>query len=111
MRVIQVGMGRTRDAWMGPAPDSDESRHVGFVEVVPEVPQAKLAQRGLQGVRVFGTLDEPLLSIEADAVLNVTPAHFHRDVSIMALKTVFRTTESSQQGRPVIIGAATSQAR
>ena len=67
-------------------PGSPVVEYAGFVEVNAKIAAAQTAKYGLDGGKIFRTLDEALAAVEADGVINVTPPQFHREVSLTALE-------------------------
>ncbi len=86
MKVVQVGIGGMGNVWMQTVHDSAEVEHAGFVEVNDAVIDAQVAKYGVDRSLVFRTLDEALAAVQTDAVIDVTPPQFHREVSIRALE-------------------------
>ena len=86
MKVIQVGIGGMGNVWLQTVLESKRVEFAGFVEINDAVIDAQVAKHGLERNRVFPTLDAALAAVETDAIINVTPPQFHRDVSIRALE-------------------------
>lgn len=85
IKVIQVGIGGMGGAWLGAVARSPVVEFAGFVEVNSEIADAQTAAFGLDRGMVFGSLPEALAAVKADAVINVTPPQFHREISFIAL--------------------------
>lgn len=85
MNVIQVGIGGMGNAWLRAVQASPDVAYAGFVEVNEVVAAEQVAKYGLDGSKVFASLDEALGSVQADGVINVTPPQFHRQVSLVAM--------------------------
>jgi len=86
MKVIQVGIGGMGNVWLQTVLESKRVEFAGFVEVNDAVIDAQVAKHGLDRNLVFPTLDAALAAVQTDALINVTPPQFHRDVSIRALE-------------------------
>ena len=86
MRVIQVGIGGMGNAWLGAVQASDVVDFAAFVEINAAIAQQQAAAYALDRSRIFTTLPEALAQVEADALINVTPPQFHREICIAALR-------------------------
>ena len=86
MKVIQVGIGGMGNAWLRAVQASPDVTYSGFVEINERVIDEQVERNGLDRSLIFPSLDIALQSVPADAVINVTPPQFHRDVSILALE-------------------------
>jgi predicted dehydrogenase len=86
MKVIQVGIGGMGNAWLRAVQASPEVTYSGFVEINERVIDEQVERNGLDRSLIFPSLEVALQSVPADAVINVTPPQFHRDVSILALE-------------------------
>lgn len=86
MKVIQAGMGGMGNAWLHAVRNSPEVDFVGFVEINDEIARGQSAAYGLDPTTIYRALPEALQHLDADAVINVTPPQFHREISIIALE-------------------------
>lgn len=86
MRVIQVGIGGMGNAWLNAVQRSPQVEFAGFVEINPEIARAQAQAYRLDESRIFDSLPSALEQVDADAVINVTPPQFHREVTVMALE-------------------------
>jgi len=86
MKVIQVGIGGMGNAWLRAVLESPNVEFAGFVEVSDAIAAAQVERYHLDGSRIYRTLPEALAAVDADAVINVTPPQFHKEVSLTALE-------------------------
>ena len=86
MKVIQVGIGGMGNAWLRAVLASPVVDYAGFVEVSEKVAAEQVEKYGLDGSRIYKSLEEALQAVAADGVINVTPPQFHKAVSITALE-------------------------
>jgi predicted dehydrogenase len=86
MRLIQAGVGGFGSSWIYAVRDCDGFHHVALVD--PNIDALRTAG-GIVGVpieRQFTRLQDALASVEADGLIDVTPAPLHPVTSIAALK-------------------------
>ncbi|MCY3916772.1 MAG: Gfo/Idh/MocA family oxidoreductase [Chloroflexi bacterium] len=86
MRVIQVGIGGMGNTWLGAVQRSPQVEFAGVVEIDDEIARAQAAAYHLDPALVFQSLPEALETVEADAVINVTPPEVHREICVRALE-------------------------
>ena len=86
MRVIQVGIGGMGNAWLGAVQRSPQVDFAGFVEIDADIARAQAQAYGLDKSRIFDSLPAALEQVDADAVINITPPQFHREVTVTALE-------------------------
>ncbi len=86
MKVIQVGIGGMGNAWLGAVQRSPKVNFAAFVEVNADIAEQQASAYGLDRSLIFRSLPEALAQVAADAVINVTPPQFHREISILALE-------------------------
>ncbi len=86
IKVIQVGIGGMGNAWLNTVLQSDEVAYAGFVEVNDQIVDEQAERYQIDRSRVFKTLAEAPRATRADAVINVTPPQFHKDVSVLAME-------------------------
>ena len=85
MKIIQAGIGNMGHHWLGFVQSSDEVEHAGFVEIDQDVIDYQVENAGIDPDLVFASLEEALDTVDADAVLIVTPPALHRPMSELAL--------------------------
>ena len=85
LRVIQVGMGGMGNTWLKTVLASKEVEFAGFVEINPTIATQQVQQYGLDASVVFASLDQAIATVRANAIIDVTPPHFHKEVSLTAL--------------------------
>ena len=86
MKVIQVGIGGMGNAWLGAVQRSPQVEYAGFVEINPEIARAQAHAYSLDQSVIFASLPAALEQVDADAVINITPPQFHREVTVTALE-------------------------
>ncbi|MGB7117866.1 MAG: Gfo/Idh/MocA family oxidoreductase [Anaerolineales bacterium] len=87
MKVIQAGIGNMGEIWIDAVLGSTEVEFVGFVEISDAVIRAQIERCDLDPRLIFQSLPEALDTVEADAVLLVTPPGFHKEMSFAALES------------------------
>ncbi len=85
MKVIQVGIGGMGNAWINAVLQSKEVTFAGFVEVNDAIIEEQAVRYDMDRSRIFKSLEIALKKIRADAVINVTPPQFHKEVSCLAM--------------------------
>ncbi|MBA3872468.1 MAG: Gfo/Idh/MocA family oxidoreductase [Anaerolineae bacterium] len=85
MKVIQVGIGGMGNAWINAVLKSSEVEFAGFVEVSEAIIEEQAGRYNIDRSRIFKSLGDAVKKIHADAVINVTPPQFHKDVSCLAM--------------------------
>ncbi|MCY4063982.1 MAG: Gfo/Idh/MocA family oxidoreductase [Chloroflexi bacterium] len=86
MKVIQVGIGGMGNTWLRAVQRSPRVEFAGFVEIDDEIARAQAAAYHLDSSLIFETLSAALATVEADAVINVTPPEIHREICVSALE-------------------------
>ena len=86
MKVIQVGIGGMGNTWLRAVQRSAEVEFAGFVEINADIARAQALAYKLDRSLIFASLPEALEAVEADALINVTPPQFHREICIAALE-------------------------
>lgn len=86
MKIIQVGIGGMGDVWLDAVQRSPKADFAAFVEVNAAIADQQAAAYGLDRSLIFRSLPEALKEVDADAVINVTPPQFHREISVLALE-------------------------
>ena len=86
MNVIQVGIGGMGNAWLNAVRRSEAVEFAGFVEINDDIARRQTEAYGLDQSRIYTSLPAALDAVNADAVINVTPPQFHREVTVCALE-------------------------
>ncbi len=86
MKVIQVGVGGMGNAWLGAVQRSSTVDFAALVEIDAAIADQQAAAYGLDRSLIFRALPEALAQVAADAIINVTPPQFHREISVLALE-------------------------
>lgn len=85
-RIIQVGVGGMGGCWTRRIAESDLWEAAAYVDVNRKNLIEAAARHGLPKARCFTDLDTALNRIEADALLDVTPQQFRREVCEKAFR-------------------------
>ncbi|MCK6580067.1 MAG: Gfo/Idh/MocA family oxidoreductase [Anaerolineae bacterium] len=85
MRLIQCGLGGMGAHWIRTVRDQSEFEIAAFVEINPETARWRAEEFDLDPKRIYLSLEAALASVEADAVLDITPPNAHRPVAFTAL--------------------------
>ncbi len=86
MKVIQVGIGGMGNAWLGAVQRSPKVDFAALVEIDADIADQQAEAYGLDRSLIFRALPEALAQVDADAIINVTPPQFHREISVLALE-------------------------
>ena len=86
MKVIQVGIGGMGNAWLHAVQKSEVVEFAGFVEINDDIARRQAEAYALDPARIYPSLPAALEAVAADAVINVTPPQFHREVTVCALE-------------------------
>lgn len=86
MRFIQIGAGRFGLSWLQVLRDYPGAELAAVVDVVPENLAKAREATGLPEAALFRDPDEALASVDADAVLVVTPPPTHKDLALKAIR-------------------------
>ncbi len=86
MKVIQVGIGGMGNAWLHAVQKSEVVDFAGFVEINKDIARRQAEAYGLDAAQIYPSLPTALEAVAADAVINVTPPQFHREVTVCALE-------------------------
>lgn len=86
MKVIQVGIGGMGNAWLRAVLDAPNVEYAGFVEINDAIAAEQVSRWNIDGDTIFKSLPDALAAVQADAVINVTPPQFHKEVSLTALE-------------------------
>ena len=87
MKVIQIGIGGMGNAWLKAIIKSPHVDFAGFVEISDVIAAQQAEAYNLDRSRMYKSLPEALEQVDADAVINVTPPQFHRDITVCALES------------------------
>ena len=74
------------NAWLSAVRKSEVVEFAGFVEINDDIARRQADAYGLDPALIFPTLPEALDAVKADAVINVTPPQFHRELTVYALE-------------------------
>src|SRR5580692_1782553 len=86
MRIIQAGVGGFGTSWLYAVRECDGFHHVAVVDPSPGALEAAGDILGLAPERRFTDLAEALSSVQADGLLDITPAPFHQATTTTALQ-------------------------
>lgn len=86
MKIIQVGVGGFGASWLDILVQSKEWEIVAIVDINPETLKSAVNKYPFLLGKAFDSFKKCLKKVEADAILNVTPPSFHKEISILALK-------------------------
>ncbi len=86
MKVLQVGIGGMGNTWLRAVQRSPMVEFAGFVEINSEIARQQADAYGLDRARIYASLPEAIGQVDADAVINVTPPEFHREICLAALE-------------------------
>ncbi|MHC5033487.1 MAG: Gfo/Idh/MocA family protein [Planctomycetota bacterium] len=112
MRLIQVGVGGFGETWLGRIQGDHTASLVGLVDTDPQALEAARDTTGLSGARCFEDYEAAMDTVEADAVLNVTPPAVHHGVALAAFKrglhvlTEKPIADSMEHGRMMVAAAS-----
>ncbi len=87
VRLIQIGMGGMGSTWLKTVLASGEAEYAAFVEVNGDTARKQCDAYGLDPALVYPTLVDAMRSVSADGVLVITPPQFHREQSVLALRS------------------------
>ena len=83
-RIIQVGVGGMGRGWTDRVAESKKWEAAAYVDVDRRSLMAAAARHGMPKPRCFTDLDKALSRVEADALLDVTPQQFRKEVCLTA---------------------------
>ena len=86
MKVIQVGIGGMGNTWLNAVMRSPQVNFAAFVEVSDEIARKQAETYDLVSSRIYRSLPAAIEAVNADAVINVTPPEFHREICVSAMK-------------------------
>lgn len=79
-RIIQVGVGGMGAHWTNIVAQSQDWEAAAYVDVSAENLMAAATRHGMPNTRCYTELGKALSEVEADALLDVTPQQFRREV-------------------------------
>ncbi|MFC1600961.1 Gfo/Idh/MocA family protein [Candidatus Sumerlaeota bacterium] len=86
MRFIQVGVGGFGRAWVNVLKNDRRAKVVGLVDINKQAMEKACADVGYDESICFTSLEQALKSVEADALVCVTPPDRHRQPVVAALR-------------------------
>lgn len=86
MKMIQVGVGKMGQHWLGLLAESDQIELVGIVEPVPALREAAIDRVNLAPGKAHASLDDAMAATEFDAAVIVTPPATHRPIAEQLLR-------------------------
>ena len=86
MRIIQSGVGGFGMSWVYAVKDCDGFQHAAIVDPNPKVLREAMEVLQLPPERCFSSLAQALEKVEADGLIDVTPAPFHENTTISAMQ-------------------------
>ena len=86
MKVIQVGIGGMGNTWLNAVKRSPQVDFAAFVEVSDDIARRQAQAYDLDRFRIYQSLPQAIEAVDADAVINVTPPEFHREICVNAMK-------------------------
>lgn len=86
MKVIQVGIGGMGNTWLNAVKRSTQVEFAAFVEVNDDIARKQAESYDLDRSRIYRSLPQAIEAEEADAVINVTPPEFHREICVGAME-------------------------
>lgn len=86
MRFIQVGVGGFGKGWVNWLKANRSAKVVGMVDISADALKAACEAGGYDPSICFPSLQDALKSVEADAVVCVTPPEYHRQPVVEAMK-------------------------
>jgi len=111
MRIIQVGTGNFGMSWLGRVQRDRSASLVALVDIDEQNLERARQQTGMARARCFRDAREAFRSVEADAVLNVTPPAVHLDIALAAFEhglhvlTEKPIADTMERGRRMVAAA------
>ena len=87
MKIIQVGAGGFGESWLEIVMRAPEWEVAGVVDIDQNVLKKVKEKWNFSDEKLFTSLDECLKKVKADALLNVTPPEFHKEITVKAIKS------------------------
>jgi predicted dehydrogenase len=81
VKVIQVGVGKMGQHWLGVLAESGQVEFAGIVEPVPALREAAAVKSNLSTGQAFNSVDDALANLDFDAAVIVTPPPTHRPLA------------------------------
>ena len=85
-RIIQVGVGGMGAEWTERVAESKQWKAVAYVDINEETLHEAAKKYGVPKNKCFTNLDDALKSVEADALLDVAPQQFRKDICRKAME-------------------------
>lgn len=85
MQLLQIGIGGFGNRWLNVVQANPAVEHCAFVENNAATIEQQVAAYGLDRTLIYPTLAEALAVVQPDAVLDVSPAMFHREHALTVL--------------------------
>jgi predicted dehydrogenase len=85
MKIIQIGIGNRGDIWLKCIAESPVVELAACVEISEQFINAQSAKFNIPRDRIFPSLATALATVEADAVLDVTPPGLHLAIATTAM--------------------------
>ena len=85
-RIIQVGVGGMGNCWIDRVAESELWESVAYVDVNPENLKAAATRHKIPAAQCFTDLEHALKTVKADALLDVTPQQFRKNVCLTAFE-------------------------
>lgn len=86
MKLIQVGVGKMGQHWLGLLADVEHAELVAVVEPVPALREAAIDRAGVSADQSYDSVDAALAGVEFDAAVIVTPPPTHRPLAEQLLR-------------------------
>ena len=86
MRLIQAGVGGFGNSWIYTVRDTPGFEHVALVDPIPSALANAGEIAGVPPERRFATVDDALAAVDADGLIDCTPAACHYDTTCSALR-------------------------
>ena len=83
-RIVQIGVGGMGEVWTGLVAESPHWEAAAYVDIDKARLLAAAARHGMPKRRCFRDVQTALQSVEADALLDVTPQQFRKQVCLAA---------------------------
>ncbi|HLK55539.1 MAG TPA: Gfo/Idh/MocA family oxidoreductase [Chthonomonadaceae bacterium] len=86
MRVIQAGVGGFGTSWLYAVKECEGFEHVALVDPSQEALASAGQITGVPQERQFARLEDALATVEADGLIDVTPAFCHESTTVAAME-------------------------
>lgn len=85
-RIIQVGVGGMGNCWIDRVAESELWESVAYVDTNADNLKAAAARHHIPAAQCFTDLEQALNTVKADALLDVTPQQFRKNVCLAAFE-------------------------